>query len=102
MPQFIFAYHGGKKPESEAAMAEVMAKWNAWIEKYKTELVNPGNPAGPSKTVSSKGVTDDGGANPLSGFSIVETKTMDDAIKVAKDCPILDEGTVEIAELMAM
>ena len=35
-------------------------------------LVDPGNPVGLSKTVSASGIADNGGANPASGYTIVE------------------------------
>ena len=31
MPNYIIAYHGGKKPESPEQGAEQMAKWKAWV-----------------------------------------------------------------------
>ncbi|MCH9765570.1 MAG: YciI family protein [Alphaproteobacteria bacterium] len=102
MANFIFAYHGGKKPESPEAGAELMAKWQAWIGGLGDAMVNPGAPVGMSKTVSAKGVANDGGSNPLSGFSIVEADSMEAALKLAKDCPHLDHGTIEIAEMMKM
>ena len=57
-----------------------------------------------SKTVSSDGVTDDGGPNPLSGFSILEAETMEAALEMAKSCPFLDmeTGTIEVAQVMEM
>ena len=102
MSEYIFAYHGGKKPESPEAGAELMARWRAWMEGLGTAFVNPGAPVGMSKTVSSSGVADDGGANPLSGFSIVQADSMDAAVEMAKGCPHLEMGTIEIAELLAM
>ncbi len=102
MPRFIFAYHGGKKPETPEAGEALMAKWRNWIADTGPALVEPGNPVGKSKTVSLKGVADDGGANPLSGYSIVDVKDMDAAIKIAKGCPHLDGGTIEIAEIINM
>lgn len=102
MPEFIFAYHGGRKPESEEEGAEMMAQWNKWIEDNKDALVNPGNPVGMSKTVSKDGVADDGGSNPLMGFSIVQAGDIDGAIAVAKSCPFVEMGEIEVAELMEM
>ena len=59
MSSYIFAYHGGKKPETPEAGAELMAKWKAWMGGLGDAMVNPGNPVGMSKTVSSGGVSDD-------------------------------------------
>ncbi len=102
MSNYIFAYHGGKKPESPEEGAKHMAKWKAWIGGLGDAVVNPGTPLGKSKTVSSSGVSDDGGSNPLSGFSIVKADSMDAALEMAKGCPYLDIGTIEVAEAMEM
>ena len=31
MPDYVFAYHGAKKPESPEEGAKHMAKWKAWL-----------------------------------------------------------------------
>ena len=98
MPKFIFAYHGGKMPETEEARAAEMAAWGAWMGELGDALVDPGNPAGPSKTVTGNGVEDNGGANPLSGYSLVNAADIDAAVEMAKGCPILKSGTIEVAE----
>ncbi len=103
MPNYVFAYHGGKKPESPEEGAKHMAKWKAWIGGLGDAVVNPGTPLGMSKTVSSGGVSDDGGSNPLLGFSIVKADSMDAALEMAKACPTLEiGGTLEVAEVMEM
>ena len=102
MSNFIFAYHGGKKPETPEAGAELMARWKAWIGGLGDAVVNPGTPLGMSKTVSSDGVADDGGSNPLMGFSVVEADSMDAALEMAKSSPHLEIGTIEVAEMKQM
>lgn len=102
MSNYIFAYHGGSMPDSPEEGEKLMARWRAWMEGLGTAMVNPGNPVGMSSTVSSSGVTDDGGSNPLSGFSVVEADSKEAAIEIAKSCPHLDHGTIEVAELMQM
>ncbi|MGP1283129.1 MAG: hypothetical protein ACTS1X_09150 [Parasphingopyxis sp.] len=102
MPKYVFAYHGGKAPESPEEGAQVMARWQAWFGDLGDAVVDGGNPVGPSKMVSADGVADDGGANPLSGYSIVRADSIDAAVEMAKGCPIMDHGTVEVAEAMEM
>ncbi len=103
MSNYAFAYHGGKKPESPEEGAKHMAKFKAWVVGLGDAVVNPGTPLGQSKTVSSSGVSDDGGSNPLSGFSIVTADSMDAALEMAKGCPYLAlHGTVEVAEVKEM
>lgn len=102
MPDFIFAYHGGAKPETEEEGAALMKRWQDWMEANQAAFVQPGNPVGMSKTVTANGVEDNGGSNPLSGWSILRGDTMDDVIAIAGSCPHLDMGTIEIAELIDM
>lgn len=102
MSEFIFAYHGGKKPESEAEGAALMKRWQDWMESNQASFVSPGNPVGMSKTVTSSGVEDNGGSNPLSGYSVVRADTIEAAMAIASTCPHLDMGTIEVAELLQM
>lgn len=103
MTEFILAYHGGKKPESPEEGEKEMGLWRAWMGEIGDKLVNPGAPLGMSKTVSNDGVTDDGGSNPISGYSIVKVADMDAALAIAKGCPILRSGgSVEVAEVYEM
>lgn len=103
MPNYIIAYHGGRKPGSPEEGAEHMAKFKAWIGSLGAAAVNPGTPLGKSRIVTPAGVEDDGGSNPMLGFSIVKADNIDAALEVAKECPTLDlGGTLEVAELMEM
>lgn len=104
MPDFIFAYHGGKMPETEEAIAKEMAAWGVWFEQMGPAVVQPGNPVGASKTVSAQAVTDDGGSNPLAGYTVVKADSIDAAVEMAKGCPsVVDgSGTVEVAEIIEM
>jgi hypothetical protein len=102
MPSFIYAYHGGKKPDTPEEGAAEMEKWKAWVEGLGEAMTNPGTPLGMSKTLSADGVADNGGSNPLAGFSVVTADSIDAAIEMAKDCPFLKMGTIEVAEMLEM
>lgn len=104
MPKFMFAYHGGGMPETPEEGEKEMAKWQAWLGGMGASCADMGNPVGMSKTVTAGGVEDNGGSNPLSGYSIVEAADVDAACEMAKGCPILDggKGTVEVAPIMEM
>lgn len=103
MPQFVFAYHGGKAPESPEEGEKVMAQWQAWFAAMGDAVVDGGAPVGMSSTVSASGVTGDGGANPISGYSIIQADSIEAACEHAKGCPMLaDGGSVEVAERMEM
>ena len=104
MAKYAFIYHGGSMPESEEEGKKIMAAWGAWMQGMGASLVDGGGPFGMSKTVKSDGSTsDDGGANPASGYSLVDVADADAALAHAKGCPILDGGgSVEICEIMDM
>ena len=99
MPHFLFAYHGGKMLETEAETEAEIARWQGWFDNIGAAIVDPGNPIGEARTVSDTGIVDDGGPNPLSGYSIVIDDDIDAAVAMALDCPIIGSGTVEVAEI---
>jgi len=104
MAKYLFVYHGGKSPEGPEAVKEVMDAWGAWLGGMGAAVIDGGNPVGPSRTVRPDGsVTDNGGANPASGYSLVEAADEADALKKAKGCPILRSGgSVEVAQAFDM
>lgn len=103
MAKFIFAYHGGSKPESPEEGEKEMAKWMAWLGGMGDQCIDMGAPVGLSKTVSAGGIADDGGSNPLSGYTLIEAQDIEAACELAKGCPIHDGGgSVEVAPIMDM
>ena len=104
MPKYVFAYHGGSIPESPAAQAEAMAAWGAWFGSLGEAVIDGGNPTGQSKTINADGsVKNGGGANPVSGYSLITATDIDAALAHAKGCPILAVGgSVEVAEALDM
>jgi len=104
MAKYLFVYHGGKQPGSKQEQAKVMAAWGQWFGSMGSAVVDGGNPVGKSSTVQSGGsVVSNGGANPASGYSLIEAPSLNEALTKAKGCPILAAGgTVEVAEAMDM
>ena len=99
MPHFLFAYYGGKQPETPAETELEIERWQSWFDWIGPAIVDPGNPVGTAKTVSPEGVTDSGGDNPMSGYTIIHTESIDQAIELAKACPIIGDGSIEVAEI---
>ncbi|MEL6808481.1 MAG: hypothetical protein AAFO97_11925 [Pseudomonadota bacterium] len=104
MPKFKFAYHGGGMPETPEEGARMMAAWNEWYSEMGEALVDGGAPVGQSMTVSLGGVAPDGGANPLSGYTVVQADTIEAACEMAKGCPMIADGSgsVEVAPVIDM
>jgi hypothetical protein len=104
MAKYLFVYHGGSRPETKEAQAKVMTAWGQWFGSMGKAVIDGGNPVGKSSTVRSDGtVAKDGGANPASGYSLIEAPGLDDALSKAKQCPLLSAGgSVEVAPAMDM
>jgi hypothetical protein len=104
MANYLLAYHGGGMPETEEARARVMGAWGQWYQGLGDAVVDAGNPVGGAQTISSDGsVTEGGGSNPVSGYTIIAAESLDGAIEMAKGCPILDGGgSIEVCETFSM
>lgn len=104
MTTYLFAYHGGTMTETEEERQAVMDAWGAWYEALGSSIVDGGAPAAQARTVSSDGrVSDGGGPNPVTGYTVVSASDMDEATAKANGCPIRDSGgSVEVVELFAM
>ena len=104
MAKFVFAYHGGAVQATEEEQAAAMAAWTAWFTAIGPAIVDAGNPVGQAKTVGSDGsVTDGGGPNPVTGYSVISADSLDAAAEAAKGCPILaGGGTVEVSEMIEL
>jgi len=101
MPDFMFIYHGGGKPEGAAEIDRAMKAWGQWMGTHGPSFTDPGNPVGMSKTVTLSGVEDHGGANPTTGYTIVKADSIEAACEIARSNPIvMDGGSVEVAEIL--
>ena len=92
---------------SAGQMEKYMEQWMEWINfiSNQGQLADGGNHLSPAgKLLKSNNVIEDGpyiaGKESVAGYIIVLAKDMDDAVRLAKKCPILKgEGTsVEVRE----
>lgn len=105
MPKYVLGYHGGgAMAESQEEIDKVMAEWGAWFGSLGEAVVDGGNPFGPAKTIGADGkITVGGGANPLTGYSVINAADLEDAVAKAQGCPVLaGGGSVEVAEAIDM
>jgi len=100
MTKYLLGYHGGGMPATPEEGQKITAAWMAWMGGLGAALVDAGNPTAASKTIAKDGkVSAGGGANPISGYSVIEAESLDAAVKLASTCPILAAGgSVEVAE----
>ncbi len=100
MPKYLFTYHGPGMPDGADEQAAEMAAWGEWMGTHASAFLDMGAPVGSSKTVGADGITDGGGTNPATGYSLVEAADIEAPTTIAKGCPVLSRGggTVEVGE----
>ena len=92
MAKYLLLYAGGSMPETEAEQAAVMTAWTNWFTELGPAVVDPGNPFNAdSKTISPGPTVTDAKAT-ASGYSVIEAYSLDQAAKLAENCPVLLGG----------
>lgn len=94
MNNFLLIYTGGGMPETEEEQAAVMKAWGDWFEELGDHLLDGGNPTGPeAKMIHSNGMVRDGTeGTKATGYSMLKAESLDQAVTLAKGCPMLDGG----------
>jgi hypothetical protein len=102
MAKFVYVYTGGQLAATPEAQEQAMQAWGVWFATLGSAVTEMGNPFGASTTVKSGGSVD-GGTSGLTGYSVIEASSLDEAAVKADGCPILATGgTVEVYEAIAM
>ncbi len=102
MTKYVLVYHStGDMPTDPAEVDATMATWGAWYGSMGDALVDGGNPFAERRLIDrDKSVGPAGGD--LSGYTVIQAADFDAAVGIAKGCPILETGTVEVCEAVDM
>jgi hypothetical protein len=94
MSDFVLVYSGGSMPQSAEEQAQVMAAWTSWFGGLGAAVKDPGNPFTPAgKRLAPDGSITDVAARELAtGYSILDADSLESALAMAKDCPVLQGG----------
>ncbi len=89
MPKFMAIYTGTpdptRAPPSGKTLADGMAAWQAWGQRYGDRIVEFGGPLGNTKRVNASGVSD--ATNNIAAYVIVEADSHEDAASMFVDHP---------------
>ena len=90
------------KPSPEQMQA-MMAKWNAWKEKFKDNIVDWGDKLKPGGKVVSGAKVSDGpfveAKEIIGGFMIVTASSLEEAIVIAQEMPSGPTASIEVREM---
>ena len=99
MTKFMLAFHGGGMPDTPEEGEKAMAAWGVWYQGMGAAVVDGGAPVGKSHTVSASGHVEDGGANPISGYTIIEADNYEAACSHAAKNPMVLDGSGSVKSL---
>ncbi|NNE63065.1 MAG: hypothetical protein HKN34_03185 [Gammaproteobacteria bacterium] len=103
MPRYIIVYLGGDQPSTPEEGQQHFARYMEWLSSLGESAVSPANPLKDTSTVNPDGSVTAGGTSTMSGYTIVETDSIEAALSMAKACPFLDiGGSLEVSELVEM
>lgn len=103
MNQFIITYLGGDPPSSPEEGQKNFAKYQEWLSSLGDAVIQPMVPFKNSQTVKPGGKVVEGSSVAMTGHTIVQADSLDQAISYAQSCPFLEiNGTLEVAEIVQM
>ena len=103
MGKYLLVYQGQVDPSANQGPPDdaVMQAWNSWGAKVGSALTDFGSPTGPRTRVGGSGE-----ALPITGYTIVEADSLDDARTLCDGHPFLEDApadfSVDVYELMPM
>ena len=98
---YLLLFSGGRMPEGDEETRQVMDAWERWMGKYHDSIPDPGNPFTPAvKSIRADGSVSDGPTGgPHTGYTVVKADSLDGAVGIAKECPVLIGGaTITVYE----
>ena len=85
MKKFVFLYYGFETPTQEVKDA-----WSEWFASIGDKLVDGGNPFGLGREITPNGTKElPLNDEAVTGYSIINADSMDEAEKIAKGCPTI-------------
>ena len=103
MNQYIIVYLGGEQPSNPEEGKAHHAQYQEWIQSLGDAAVKPMVPLKKSHTVGPDGSVTEGTSVGMSGHTIVQAESIEQAIEYARSCPFLNiNGSLEVAEIVQM
>ncbi len=96
MKKYVFVSYGFTEPTRE-----IQEAWGKWFASIGARMVDPGSPLGSGREISHSGTKElPLGMESLTGYCIINADNMDEAEKIARECPIIT--SIRVYEAMSM
>ena len=103
MKNYVYVYYDSSE-QTGMPMEEVTKAWMGWFQELGDKIVDAGNPFNRGgMAVEKSGVTTIENF-PATGYTIVKANSMEEAVEMAKTCPLLvsDSTAVRVYEALPM
>ena len=96
MKKYVIFHYGFEMPTPE-----IMEGWSKWFASLGDKMVDPGSPLGPGREISPSGTKElPVGKDSLTGYTVINAKSLDEAETIAKACPMITSVRVYEAKSM--
>ena len=103
MNHYIITYLGGDQPATPEKGQKHFAQYQAWLSDLGSAAIKPMVPFKHTHTIKPDGSVSEGSSVAMSGYTIVQAESIEQAIEYAKSCPFLAiNGSLEVAEVVQM
>ena len=85
MKKFLFVSVGFTPPTDEIKQA-----WGKWFMSLGDKIIDPGNTLGPGHEITRDGIKElPVDLNATTGYMLIHAASLDEALKLAKTCPVI-------------
>ena len=103
MTQYLFVYIGGEFPSNPEQGQQHFQKYQEWLNSLGDKVLSPAIPFKDTHTVQPDGSASPGSMSAMSGMSILQMNSMEEALAAAQTCPFLEiKGALEVSEMIEM
>jgi hypothetical protein len=92
--KYLVTYHGSDMPHEPEAMAQARDAFMQWAGKSGSALAEPGAPVRSISTISSSGAGTGAADGPITGWSVIEASSVEEATGILADHPFISRGGV--------
>ena len=103
MNKYVITYLGGDQPTNPDEGRKSFAKYQQWLASLGEAVIEPMVPFRQVHTIAPDGSDSAGSSTAMSGHTIIQASSIEDAVAIAKACPFLEtNGSLEVAEIVQM